>query len=121
MNSRQIWRPEPVTPLPLRPASDAGLYATSVAAELTGLHPQTLRDYERRGLLEPARTDGGTRRYSDDDVARLHHIGELTDAGVSIEGVRRILLLEAELAAVTAELDRARRAAPASGKGSRSR
>ena len=90
------------------PAPDAGVYVMSVAAELAGVHPQTLRVYERRGLLAPARTVGGSRRYSDADLDRLHHIGELTGAGVSIEGVRRILELEAELAAVSAELDRLR-------------
>jgi len=89
-----------------RLAPDAGVYVMSVAAELAGLHPQTLRVYERRGLLEPARTDGGTRRYSHADLARLHRIGELTGVGVNLEGVRRILDLEAELAAVTAELAR---------------
>jgi MerR family transcriptional regulator/heat shock protein HspR len=87
---------------------DAGLYVISVAAELAGLHPQTLRLYERKGLLEPARSDGGNRRYSERDLARLHRIGELTAAGVNLEGVRRILDLEAEAAGLRAELDRAR-------------
>lgn len=75
------------------------LYVISVAAELAGVHPQTLRIYERKGLLDPARTPGGARRYSDADLERLRHIGELTDAGVSLEGVRRILELERQLRA----------------------
>jgi MerR family transcriptional regulator/heat shock protein HspR len=70
----------------------------SVAADLTGLHPQTLRLYERRGLVEPTRTHGGNRRYSDADLDRLRRITDLTEQRVNIEGVRRILELEAELA-----------------------
>ncbi len=83
---------------------DVGLYVISVAAELAGVHPQTLRLYERRGLLEPARTDGGNRRYSERDVARLRRIAELTAAGVNLEGVRRILVLEDDLRRARAEL-----------------
>lgn len=105
---------EHLTPTPARDP-DAGVYVMSVAADLVGVHPQTLRIYERRGLLEPARTLGGTRRYSDSDLARLRHIGELTGVGVSIEGVRRILELEAELAELRAELDRVRRTTQTSG------
>lgn len=103
-----------VAPAPARDP-DAGVYVMSVAADLVGVHPQTLRIYERRGLLEPARTLGGTRRYSDSDLVRLRHIGELTGVGVSIEGVRRILELEAELAELRAELDRAKRTTQTSG------
>ena len=87
---------------------NAGLYVISVAAELAGVHPQTLRIYERKGLLEPARTKGGSRRYSDADLARLRRIIELTEAGVNLEGVRRILDLEAQHAATEAELQRSR-------------
>ncbi len=87
---------------------DAGLYVISVAADLAGVHPQTLRLYERKGLLDPARTGGGNRRYSDSDLSRLRHIGELTGAGVNLEGVRRILELEQEVAALRAELARVR-------------
>jgi MerR family transcriptional regulator, heat shock protein HspR len=65
-----------------------------VASELTGIDPQTLRLYERRGLLTPTRTDGGTRRYSDDDLDRLHRINALVTDGVNIAGVARILHLE---------------------------
>ena len=70
----------------------------SVAAELAGVHPQTLRIYERKGLLDPSRTEGGSRRYSDEDIDRLRHIQDLTNAGLNLEGVRRVLELEAEVA-----------------------
>ncbi len=73
------------------------VYVISVAAELAGMHPQTLRIYERKGLLEPARTQGGSRRYSDDDIAQLQRIQDLTAEGHNLEGVRRILELEAEI------------------------
>lgn len=97
----------------MAPDRDAGVYVMSVAADLAGLHPQTLRLYERRGLVEPARTDGGTRRYSDADLDQLRRIGELTDAGVNIEGVRRILELELKIADLSRALEQARRAAKA--------
>jgi MerR family transcriptional regulator, heat shock protein HspR len=74
--------------------SARGVYGITVASELSGFDPQTLRLYERRGLLTPARTDGGTRRYSDDDLDRLARIGELVDAGVNIAGILHILNLE---------------------------
>src|SRR6201997_4901584 len=74
--------------------SARGVYGITVASELSGVDPQTLRLYERRGLITPARTDGGTRRYSDDDLDRLARIGELLDAGVHIAGVLQILNLE---------------------------
>jgi MerR family transcriptional regulator/heat shock protein HspR len=95
----------------MAPDRDAGVYVMSVAADLAGLHPQTLRLYERRGLVEPGRTDGGNRRYSDADLDQLRRITELTDAGVNIEGVRRILELEARVAELNRALERARRAA----------
>jgi MerR family transcriptional regulator, heat shock protein HspR len=72
------------------------LYVISVAAELAGVHPQTLRIYERKGLVDPARTGGGSRRYSERDIARLRRIQELTNAGLNLEGVRRVMELEAE-------------------------
>src|SRR5678816_4254732 len=97
----------------MAPDRDAAVYVMSVAADLAGMHPQTLRLYERRGLVEPARTDGGNRRYSDADLDQLRRIAELTDAGVNIEGVRRILDLEAKVAELSRALDRARRAAEA--------
>ena len=74
--------------------SARGVYGISVAAELTGIDPQTLRLYERRGLLTPSRTDGGTRRYSDDDVVRLERISLLVEEGVNLAGVAQILDLE---------------------------
>ena len=73
------------------------VYVISVAAEIAGVHPQTLRIYERRGLLQPARTQGGNRRYSNADIRRLQRIAELTEAGVSLEGIRQVLELEAEV------------------------
>lgn len=82
------------------------VYVISVAAELAGVHPQTLRIYERRGLVGPARTGGGSRRYSDQDIALLRRIQQLTADGHNLEGVRRILQLEAENAHLKAELAR---------------
>jgi MerR family transcriptional regulator/heat shock protein HspR len=76
------------------------LYIISVAAELAGVHPQTLRIYERKGLIEPSRTEGRSRRYSDRDIALLQRIQELTNDGVSLAGVRKILELEAEVEAL---------------------
>ena len=97
----------------MAPNRDAAVYVMSVAADLAGLHPQTLRLYERRGLVEPARTDGGNRRYSDADLDQLRRIAELSDAGVNIEGMRRILELEARVTELSRALDQARRAAAA--------
>ncbi|HYL52156.1 MAG TPA: MerR family transcriptional regulator [Acidimicrobiia bacterium] len=73
------------------------LYVISVAAELAGVHPQTLRIYERKGLLAPARTSGRSRRYSDRDIVLLRRIQELTNEGVSLAGVQKVLALEDEL------------------------
>jgi MerR family transcriptional regulator/heat shock protein HspR len=81
---------------------DAAVFVISVAAELTGLHPQTLRTYERMGLITPGRTGGGGRRYSPRDIDLLREISELTSAGIGIEGVRRILELENRAAALAA-------------------
>ncbi len=85
------------------------VYVISVAAELAGVHPQTLRIYERKGLLRPARTRGGSRRYSDDDIRRLRHIQTLTESGLNLAGVKRVLALEAQLADARAELQTLRR------------
>jgi MerR family transcriptional regulator/heat shock protein HspR len=85
------------------------VYVISVAAELAGVHPQTLRIYERKGLLEPARTEGGSRRYSEDDIDLLRHIQQLTEQGLNLAGVKRVLHLEAQLEEARRELDRARR------------
>ena len=76
------------------PGPDAAVFVISVAAELTGLHPQTLRTYERLGLITPGRTVGGGRRYSHRDIELLREISELTANGIGLEGVRRILELE---------------------------
>ncbi len=73
---------------------ERGLFVISVAAELVGLHPQTLRHYEREGLIVPARTAGGIRLYRRADLARLRRIAELTAEGVNLAGVRRVLELE---------------------------
>ena len=78
-------------------ADTRALYVISVAAELAGVHPQTLRIYERKGLLAPARTSGRSRRYSDHDIQLLRRIQELTNEGISLMGVQRILALEQEL------------------------
>ena len=94
------------------PASDHGVYGISVAAELSGVAVQSLRLYERYGLLTPARSDGGTRRYSADDLARLRRISALADAGVNLAGIARILSLEddnAELSAANSDLRSANR------------
>ena len=84
--------------------ADQAVYVISVAAELTGMHPQTLRIYERKGLLDPSRTSGGSRRFSERDLERLRHIQELTATGLNLEGVRRVLQLESELARLRSEL-----------------
>lgn len=84
-----------------------GVYGISVAAELSGLGVQTLRLYEQRGLLAPSRTDGGTRRYSADDVALLGRISALLDAGLNLAGIRMVLDLEAENTRLRARLARA--------------
>jgi MerR family transcriptional regulator/heat shock protein HspR len=73
------------------------VFVISVAAELAGVHPQTLRIYERKGLLDPARTGGGSRRYSEFDIERLRRIQELTNEGLNLAGVKRVLELEAHV------------------------
>jgi MerR family transcriptional regulator/heat shock protein HspR len=116
---------------------DRGLFSISVAAELAGLHPQTLRIYEREGLLDPVRSAGGTRRYSRRDIDRLQEICALTADGLNLAGIRRVLemqeetrQLQAEVArlriqaddrAVTRPADRDTTARPRSGQGARSR
>jgi MerR family transcriptional regulator/heat shock protein HspR len=83
------------------PSSDHGVYGISVAAELSGIPVQSLRLYERQGLLTPGRSGGGTRRYSANDLARLRRISELVDAGVNLAGIARILSLEDDNAALS--------------------
>lgn len=89
------------------------VYVISVAAELAGMHPQTLRIYERRGLVQPARTQGGNRRYSDVDIDRLRRIQELAAEGMNLEGIRRVMELEAEVDRLRIENDHLRQLAAA--------
>ena len=88
-----------------------GLFSISVAAELTGLHPQTLRIYERERLLDPVRSAGGTRRYSTDDLDRLQQIMALTADGLNLAGVRRMLELQEQTRRLQAEIERLKAAA----------
>ncbi|MEO7555901.1 MAG: MerR family transcriptional regulator [Acidimicrobiales bacterium] len=94
-----------------RPERTRAIYVISVAAELAGVHPQTLRIYERKGLVDPARTAGGSRRYSDADIAQLRRIQELTNEGLNLAGVHRVLALELEMAGIRRELADLRAAA----------
>ncbi len=84
------------------------VFVISVAAELAGMHPQTLRIYERKGLLDPFRTPGGTRRYSQEDIAQLQLIQELTSQGLNLEGVKRVLSLQEDNRRLKKKLDRLR-------------
>jgi MerR family transcriptional regulator, heat shock protein HspR len=86
------------------PKLPSAVYVISVAAELAGVHPQTLRIYERKGLLDPARTPGGSRRYSDADIVLLRRIQELTNEGLNLAGVQRVLELEEEVARLQTEV-----------------
>jgi MerR family transcriptional regulator/heat shock protein HspR len=90
------------------PEFHQAVYVISVAAELAGVHPQTLRIYERKGLLEPGRTQGGSRRYSDADIALLRRIQDLTNEGLNLAGVKRVLALEIELERSRAEAEELR-------------
>ena len=87
------------------------VYVISVVAVLSSVHPQTLRIYERKGLVDPARTTGGSRRYSDADIDQLRRIQELTNEGLNLYGVQRVLELEAEVSRLRAELAEVRRQA----------
>lgn len=89
-----------------RPDPQQGVYGISVAAELVGMGVQNLRAYEARGLLEPERTDGGTRRYSAEDLERLRRIGDLLDAGLNLAGISMVLDLESENSELRAERER---------------
>ncbi|HCB33938.1 MAG TPA: MerR family transcriptional regulator [Acidimicrobiaceae bacterium] len=89
--------PNPLPRLPADGRSTRAVYVISVAAELAGVHAQTLRIYERRGLVEPARTSGGSRRYSDADIALLNRIVTLTAEGLNLAGVKRVLELESQV------------------------
>jgi len=93
------------------PEYHQAVYVISVAAELAGMHPQTLRIYERKGLVAPARTGGNSRRYSQADIDLLRRIQDLTNEGLNLAGVRRVLELEAEVDRLRDEVDRVRAAA----------
>lgn len=84
---------------------ERAVYIISVAAELAGMHPQTLRIYERKGLLSPARTAGNTRRYSESDIDRLREIQELTQVGVNLAGVKKIMEMQAKLERIRGEME----------------
>jgi MerR family transcriptional regulator/heat shock protein HspR len=92
-----------------RPDAERGVYGISVAADLVGMGVQTLRLYETRGLLEPERTDGGTRRYSSNDLDRLRRIGDLVDAGLNLAGIGMVLDLEAENTQLRTEVEEVHR------------
>ena len=94
-------------------SSTHAVYVISVAAELAGVHPQTLRIYERKGLVDPARTQGGSRRYSDEDIALLRRIQDLTNEGLNLAGVQRVMELEQENIALRRELAETRTEAQA--------
>ena len=91
-----------------RPDPNRGLYGISVAAELVGSAPQNLRLYETRGLINPARSQGGTRRYSDDDLVRLREIGRLLDDGLNLAGIAAVLTLQAANRELQIQLDQTR-------------
>jgi MerR family transcriptional regulator, heat shock protein HspR len=86
------------------PGPDTPVYVISVAAELTGLHPQTLRTYDRLGLVSPGRAGGGGRRYTMRDIELLRQVARLTAEGLGLEGVRRVLELDTEVAALRDEV-----------------
>lgn len=88
---------------------DRALYGISVAAELTGVNPQMLRAYEAKGLLQPQRTEGGTRRYSGDDLDRIQQITSLLDEGLNLTGIAHVLALQAETRCLRKELNQLRR------------
>lgn len=88
-------------------AQDRPIYVISIAAELAGVHPQTLRVYERKGLLRPKRTEGNSRRYSERDIQILRRIQELTNEGLNLAGVMRVMALEQEMDELRADLERA--------------
>jgi MerR family transcriptional regulator, heat shock protein HspR len=92
-------------------ADDRALFGMSVAADLTGVHPQMLRAYEAKGLVTPYRTDGGTRRYSGNDITRIQRITELLASGLNLEGVQQVLRLEEETQQLKGQLAELRKSA----------
>jgi MerR family transcriptional regulator, heat shock protein HspR len=113
MIQRKQWL-SPILEVPMGQAEDRGrgVYAISVAAELVGMGQQNLRLYERKGLLEPGRTLGGTRQYSENDLVTLRRIGELLEVGLNLAGIRMVLLLEADNRRLENDLTEARSMAP---------
>jgi MerR family transcriptional regulator/heat shock protein HspR len=109
MTAQPSRRPAPPARTGFPIADDAPVYAISVAAQLAGLHPQTLRQYDRLGLVTPTRVGGRNRLYSANDIARLHEIADLSADGLSLEGIRRILDLQAEVASLRRMLTDLRR------------
>ena len=103
-------------PKPQDNARSRGVYAISVVAELVGTGPQNLRLYEQKGLLEPGRTSGGTRRYSEADIARLHRITELLQQGLNLEGIRMVLDLETDNRRLQQQLTKAKQTAGKEGR-----
>ncbi|WP_375478974.1 MerR family transcriptional regulator [uncultured Jatrophihabitans sp.] len=91
------------------PDGDRGVYGISVAAELVGIGVQNLRLYEARGLLQPERTEGGTRRYSPNDLERLRHISDLLEAGLNLAGIAMVLDLETQNTQLRADRDQQQR------------
>ena len=87
-----------------RSAADRAVYIISVAAELAGVHPQTLRIYEQKGLVRPYRTSGNTRRYSEADIDRLRRVQRLTQEGVNLAGAKRIMAMEEDLQGMRARI-----------------
>ncbi|RIK10061.1 MAG: MerR family transcriptional regulator [Acidobacteria bacterium] len=96
------------TPGHRRREAARGLYMISVAAELAGVHPQTLRTYERRGLLTPRRSAGNTRKYSDEDIKRLERIKELAETGLNLAGIRVVLDMDDRVTELAGQLEKAR-------------
>jgi len=101
--------------MPGQPGPEVPVYVISVAAELTGLHPQTLRAYDRIGLVKPGRSGGGGRRYSWHDIEMLREVAELTASGIGLEGVRRILDLENKVTLCGSGSPSSRRSSPLPG------
>ena len=100
--------PKPELSSEEHPDDDAGLYVISVAAELSGLHPQTLRQYDRMGLVSPGRTSGRGRRYSLRDIASLRNIQRLVGEGINLAGIKRIIQLEEAVASMAIEVAKLR-------------
>lgn len=89
-----------------RPAPDHAVYGMAVASELTGVTPAMLRDYEAKGLIRPHRTEGGTRRYSADDIAEVRRITELLESGLNLAGIEAVMALQDENDGLRAEVER---------------